>query len=184
VRGKEIIACFAGAIFLIGSSIGCSEEQSELLYTRTLSQSVKVETTTNPTSVAPETADNSAPSSSTAAPPACDPNYSGCVPTYPPAIDCADIGYTVMVLGSDTQGLDDDNDGYACESHDSGYGEEGYDQYGYDQYGYDRYGYDENGYDQYGYDQYGYDRYGYNENGYNEKGYDRYGNDEYGNGDY
>lgn len=45
----------------------------------------------------------------------CDPNYSGCVPTYPPDVDCDDVGQTVDVYGSDPHGLDADSDGSGCE---------------------------------------------------------------------
>jgi hypothetical protein len=46
---------------------------------------------------------------------ACDPNYSGCVPPYPPDVDCPDVGQLVQVLGSDPHGLDADQDGVGCE---------------------------------------------------------------------
>jgi endonuclease YncB( thermonuclease family) len=50
----------------------------------------------------------------------CDPNYTGgCVPPYPPDVDCADIRALgiapVRVIGSDPHGLDGDNDGWGCE---------------------------------------------------------------------
>jgi endonuclease YncB( thermonuclease family) len=50
----------------------------------------------------------------------CDPNYAGgCVPPYPPDLDCADIRALgiapVRVVGSDPHGLDGDNDGWGCE---------------------------------------------------------------------
>jgi hypothetical protein len=45
----------------------------------------------------------------------CDPNYSGCVPAYPPDVDCAEVGETVTVLGSDPHGLDADGDLAGCE---------------------------------------------------------------------
>lgn len=50
----------------------------------------------------------------------CDPNYSGgCVPPYPPDLDCADIRALgiapVRVIGSDPHRLDGDGDGYGCE---------------------------------------------------------------------
>ncbi|HWO16685.1 MAG TPA: hypothetical protein VNM89_08240 [Solirubrobacterales bacterium] len=45
----------------------------------------------------------------------CDPNYSGCVPAYPPDVDCADVGGSVSVYGSDPHGLDADGDGVGCE---------------------------------------------------------------------
>jgi type VI protein secretion system component VasF len=45
----------------------------------------------------------------------CDPNYSGCVPVYPPDVDCAEVGETVTVLGSDPHGLDADGDLEGCE---------------------------------------------------------------------
>ena len=50
----------------------------------------------------------------------CDPNYSGgCVPPYPPDVDCADIRALgiapVSVIGSDPHRLDGDSDGLGCE---------------------------------------------------------------------
>ena len=50
----------------------------------------------------------------------CDPNYTGgCVPLYPPDVDCADIRALgiapVRVIGSDPHRLDGDGDGYGCE---------------------------------------------------------------------
>jgi endonuclease YncB( thermonuclease family) len=56
------------------------------------------------------------------APPAgrCDPSYAGgCVPPYPPDLDCADIRRLglapVRVVGSDPHRLDGDGDGLGCE---------------------------------------------------------------------
>jgi endonuclease YncB( thermonuclease family) len=54
------------------------------------------------------------------APTGCDPNYSGgCVPPYPPDLDCADIRAMglapVRSIGSDPHGLDGDGDGVGCE---------------------------------------------------------------------
>jgi len=50
----------------------------------------------------------------------CDPNYSGgCVPPYPPDVNCADIRALgiapVKVIGTDVHGLDGDDDGWGCE---------------------------------------------------------------------
>jgi endonuclease YncB( thermonuclease family) len=50
----------------------------------------------------------------------CDPNYAGgCVPPYPPDVDCADIRALgiapVRVIGDDVHGLDGDGDGLGCE---------------------------------------------------------------------
>lgn len=50
----------------------------------------------------------------------CDPNYAGgCVPPYPPDLDCADIRALgiapVRVVGSDPHRLDGDHDGVGCE---------------------------------------------------------------------
>jgi micrococcal nuclease len=45
----------------------------------------------------------------------CEPGYSPCVPTYPPDLDCADIGRTVKVTGADPHRLDGDGDGLGCE---------------------------------------------------------------------
>jgi len=45
----------------------------------------------------------------------CDPNYSGCVPAYPPDVDCTEVGETVTVLGADPHGLDADGDLAGCE---------------------------------------------------------------------
>lgn len=46
---------------------------------------------------------------------ACDANYSGCVPAYPPDVDCGDLSGSVQVTGSDPHGLDRDGDGVGCE---------------------------------------------------------------------
>ncbi len=45
----------------------------------------------------------------------CDPNYTPCIPAYPPDLDCGQIGFAVQVIGSDPHGLDRDNDGSGCE---------------------------------------------------------------------
>jgi micrococcal nuclease len=45
----------------------------------------------------------------------CDPNYTGCVPPYPPDVDCADVAGPVRVVGGDPHRLDGDGDGIACE---------------------------------------------------------------------
>jgi hypothetical protein len=45
----------------------------------------------------------------------CDPNYSGCVPVYPPDVDCAEVGGSVSSYGTDPHGLDADGDGIGCE---------------------------------------------------------------------
>jgi hypothetical protein len=45
----------------------------------------------------------------------CDPNYSGCVPPYPPDVNCPEVAGPVQVLGSDPHRLDGDGDGVACE---------------------------------------------------------------------
>jgi micrococcal nuclease len=46
----------------------------------------------------------------------CDRNYSGCVPPYPPDVDCADVEGPIEVRGSDPHRLDGDGDGRACDS--------------------------------------------------------------------
>ena len=57
---------------------------------------------------------NSNPSST------CDPNYGGCIPLYPPDLNCSDIKALglapVTVTGSDPHRLDADGDGKACTS--------------------------------------------------------------------
>jgi endonuclease YncB( thermonuclease family) len=51
----------------------------------------------------------------------CDPNYSrGCVPPYPPDLDCAELGrlgipLPVLVVGQDPHRLDGDGDRLGCE---------------------------------------------------------------------
>lgn len=48
----------------------------------------------------------------------CDPNYAGaCVPIVSWDLDCADIGESVTVLGSDVHRFDADGDGAGCESY-------------------------------------------------------------------
>ena len=50
----------------------------------------------------------------------CDPNYAGCVPLYPPDLDCSDIKALglapITVIGKDPHKLDGDGDGKACTS--------------------------------------------------------------------
>jgi micrococcal nuclease len=46
----------------------------------------------------------------------CDPNYTPCIPAYPPDLDCGEIGISVTVIGSDPHRLDPDNDRVGCES--------------------------------------------------------------------
>ncbi len=48
----------------------------------------------------------------------CDPNYTPCVPISAADLDCADIGFSVTIVGGDPHGLDgNDNDGLGCESY-------------------------------------------------------------------
>lgn len=50
----------------------------------------------------------------------CDPNYAGCIPLYPPDLNCSDIKALglapVTVIGKDPHRLDADGDGKACTS--------------------------------------------------------------------
>lgn len=50
----------------------------------------------------------------------CDPNYAGCIPLYPPDLNCSDIKALglapVTVIGKDPHRLDGDGDGRACTS--------------------------------------------------------------------
>jgi len=50
----------------------------------------------------------------------CDPNYAGCIPMYPPDLDCKDIKALglapVTVIGKDPHDLDSNDDGIACTS--------------------------------------------------------------------
>jgi hypothetical protein len=48
-------------------------------------------------------------------PGSCEAGYEPCVPTYPPDVDCADVGGSVTVTASDPHGLDADRDGVGCE---------------------------------------------------------------------
>ena len=49
----------------------------------------------------------------------CDPNYSGCIPVFPPDLDCTDIKRLglapVKVIGTDLHKLDRDGDGIGCD---------------------------------------------------------------------
>ena len=45
----------------------------------------------------------------------CDPNYTGCVPPYPPDVDCWQVRQEVDVIGDDVHQLDLGFDGEACE---------------------------------------------------------------------
>ena len=49
----------------------------------------------------------------------CDPNYEGCIPAFPPDLDCPDIKRLglapVRVIGKDVHKLDRDGDGIGCD---------------------------------------------------------------------
>ena len=50
----------------------------------------------------------------------CDPNYQGCIPPYPPDLDCTDIKRLglapIRVTGKDVHKFDRDGDGIGCDS--------------------------------------------------------------------
>jgi hypothetical protein len=50
-----------------------------------------------------------------ASPVGCDPNYTGCVPPYPPDVDCWQVRQEVDIIGEDVHRLDIGSDGEACE---------------------------------------------------------------------
>ena len=49
----------------------------------------------------------------------CDPNYQGCIPPYPPDLDCSDIKRMklapIRVIGIDVHKFDGDGDGIGCD---------------------------------------------------------------------
>ena len=49
----------------------------------------------------------------------CDPNYQGCIPPYPPDLDCSDIKRMglapILVIGVDVHKFDGDGDGIGCD---------------------------------------------------------------------
>lgn len=49
----------------------------------------------------------------------CDPNYQGCIPPYPPDLDCSDIKKMglapIRVIGVDVHKFDGDGDGIGCD---------------------------------------------------------------------
>jgi endonuclease YncB( thermonuclease family) len=49
----------------------------------------------------------------------CDPNYQGCIPIYPPDLDCTDIKKLglapIRVIGKDVHKFDSDGDGIGCD---------------------------------------------------------------------
>jgi endonuclease YncB( thermonuclease family) len=49
----------------------------------------------------------------------CDPNYAGCIPIFPPDLDCTDIEQLglapVKIIGTDVHRLDRDGDGIGCD---------------------------------------------------------------------
>lgn len=49
----------------------------------------------------------------------CDPNYAGCIPAFPPDVDCTDIKRLglapVRVIGKDVHNLDRDGNGIGCD---------------------------------------------------------------------
>ena len=62
----------------------------------------------------------SKPATTTTSPNAkCDANYQGCIPPYPPDLDCTDIKRMglapIRVIGTDVHKLDGDGDGIGCD---------------------------------------------------------------------
>jgi hypothetical protein len=49
----------------------------------------------------------------------CDANYQGCIPPYPPDLDCSDIKRMglapILVTGNDIHKFDADGDGIGCD---------------------------------------------------------------------
>lgn len=70
--------------------------------------------TTGPVNASPVSTNNS--SSSTLK---CDPNYEGCIPPYPPDLDCSDVKRMglapIRVIGTDVHKFDGDGDGIGCD---------------------------------------------------------------------
>ena len=73
----------------------------------------------DPHSALTTTYGQSEPSPSTEAGNNCDPNYQGCIPLFPPDLDCPDIKSKglapVRVIGRDVHRLDRDGDGIGCD---------------------------------------------------------------------
>ena len=73
----------------------------------------------NPYSALQTDAYKSRPSTALTSNTACDANYAGCVPAYPPDLDCADIKRLnlapVKVIGRDLHKFDRDGDGIGCD---------------------------------------------------------------------
>jgi len=65
------------------------------------------------------TASTSIAPTSTASNSKCDPNYQGCIPPYPPDLDCSDIKRMglapIRVIGVDVHKFDGDGDGIGCD---------------------------------------------------------------------
>ncbi len=73
----------------------------------------------NPYSALQTHAFKSSPSAAVISNTACDGNYAGCVPAYPPDLDCVDIKRLnlapVKVIGRDLHKFDRDGDGIGCD---------------------------------------------------------------------
>jgi len=71
-----------------------------------------------PATTGPVPADPS-PTSSSAKSIKCDPNYQGCIPPFPPDLDCKDIKRMglapIRVIGVDVHKFDGDGDGIGCD---------------------------------------------------------------------
>ena len=59
------------------------------------------------------------PTSTNSIPTKCDPNYQGCIPTFPPDLDCTNIKNLglapIRVIGVDVHKFDGDGDGVGCD---------------------------------------------------------------------
>jgi hypothetical protein len=110
-----VLAVILGAGVAFGAAGGGTTQTTTVHRTTTETRLGRVETvvtTQTQTEIVTETATSASASSSST----CDPNYSGgCVPVYPPDVDCSDLSGPVTVVGSDPHGLDADGDGSACE---------------------------------------------------------------------
>ena len=128
-EGREGKKAVTYRVLISGGSEGDREKVGEVIVEQSVVKRVakgtKATIEPTPEAAAPEPVSQQpaappkaqAPAPVTAPAGNCDPNYSPCVPNVSYDLDCADIGFSVTVIGVDKHRFDGNGDGFGCESY-------------------------------------------------------------------